>query len=87
MAVILRERMWVTADNVLLSEPISFLGFRGRAGGQEGWGQVRVGPGWNSPFCQPLAESAHQHIFSLVLELLLDTEGVLISFSPSIMSC
>lgn len=39
MAVILRERMWVTADDVLLSEPISSLGFRGRAGGLEGWGQ------------------------------------------------
>lgn len=51
--------MWVTADNVLLSEPISSFGFRARAGGQEGRGQVKVGPEWNSPFCQPLAESEH----------------------------
>lgn len=76
--------MWVTADNdVLLSEPIFPCGFRGGPGlGVLTWGRNGIHPsvgGW--------LESEHEHVFSLVEELPLDTEPGPYLIFPLIMNC
>lgn len=84
--VILRDRMYVKADHVLLSEPIFSLSFRGKAGG--GPGGARVGQEWNSACASCWPESTHQHAFGVVQELPSDRHpGPHLVFSPLIRSC